>query len=153
MNHHHDEPVPSLDDAGEREWLAQENALRRERLGLDDIGDDARTQRYRLLARALHQPPTETLPEDFARQVAVLAGAVPGRRTAMPRFEIVLTAVLAGALLLAAAAVTAAYGSAWLPSFDALRPSTPSLRWLLALAACLGASAALGRWPRHAGRG
>jgi hypothetical protein len=89
MNH----DIPPFDDAArEREWLAQENAMRRERLHLDPHGDDARTKRYRMLARVLRQPLDENLPPDFARQLAAQVGAArPTSRGA--GFELGLTAV------------------------------------------------------------
>jgi hypothetical protein len=148
MNQHIDD-IPPFDDANhEREWLAQEGAMRRERLHLDPAGDDARGRRYRLLARALREPLQDGLPADFATRVAARAAAAP--ESAL-RFEFVVMTALAIALAIAAGAVTAIYGGEWLPSFRAILPApqAPASRWLLALAGCLGASWLLGQWQRH----
>ena len=150
---HIDDHIPPFDDAAqEREWLAQENAMRRERLQLDPAGDDARSRRYRLLARALREPLPDALPADFARQIAARVAASPARRAASgTRFEFTLMLLLTIALAVAAVAVTAMYGDAWLSSFARVLPTphSPATRWLLALAGCLGASWLLGQWQRH----
>ena len=152
MNQHIDDDIPPFDDAAcEREWLAQERAMRRERLHLDPAGDDARSRRYRLLARALRESMPDGLPADFAQQVAARVAASP---KAAPRIEVVLMIALVAALVIAAAGVTVIYGSAWLPSFSAILPApqAPASRWLLALAGCLGVSWLLGQWqPRRHG--
>ncbi len=153
---HIDDHIPPFGDAAqEREWLAQENAMRRERLQLDPAGDDARSRRYRLLARTLREPLPEALPADFAWQLAARVAARPDRRAATgTRFEFALMLVLAIVLAVAAGAVVAMYGDAWLPSFATLLPTphAPATRWLLALAGCLGASWLLGQWqPRAQG--
>jgi hypothetical protein len=151
---HIDDHIPPFGDAAqEREWLAQENAMRRERLQLDPAGDDARSRRYRLLAQTLREPLPAALPADFARQLATRVAARPDRRAATgTRFEFALMLVLATVLAVAAGAVVAMYGDAWLPSFAMLLPTphAPATRWLLALAGCLGASWLLGQWQRHA---
>jgi hypothetical protein len=150
MNHDLDDTIPPFDDpACEREWLAQERAMRRERLQLDSIGDDARTRRYRLLARAMREPLPHALPADFAQQMAGRVAARPARRLASgTHFEFALLLALAIVLAVAAAAVVAIYGDTWLPSFVAILPAphTSANRWLLALVGCLGASWLLGRW-------
>ncbi|MDO1527580.1 hypothetical protein QMK61_01940 [Fulvimonas sp. R45] len=143
---------PFDDDAREREWQAQERALQAERHGLDPAGDDVRQQRYRLLARALRQPPDAALPADFAARVAArletaaTAPAPVGRRP-----ESVLLTALVGAFAVAAAVVLVRYGPAWLPAFRTLSPAgdPQALRWLLALAGCLGLSWLLGQGPRR----
>lgn len=152
MNHPNDDGMPPFDDAArEREWLAQESAMRRERLHLDPAGDDARSRRYRLLARTLREPLPDGLPADFAIRMATRVAATP---TSTLRFEFVLMIALAIALVIAATAVTAIYGSAWLPSFSALLPApqAPASGWLLTLAGCLGVSWLLGQWQRHGDR-
>lgn len=154
MIQHIDDHIPPFDDAAhEREWLAQERAMRRERLQLDPAGDDARSRRYRLLARALREPLPDALPADFAQQLAARVAAAPARRTTSgARFEATLTLALATVLAVAAGVVVAIYGGAWLPSFAALLPTphAPATRWLLALAGCLGASWLLGQWQQYA---
>lgn len=148
--------IPTLppfdDDAREREWQAQERALRAERHGLDPAGDDARQRRYRLLARALRQPPAEALPADFAARLAAQvdeAAAAPA--AAGGRFESMLLAALIGAFAVAAIVVLVGYGPAWLPAFRTLLPvgDPQALRWPLALAGCLGLSWLLGQGQRH----
>lgn len=150
-----DNNIPVFDDAArEREWLAQEHAMRRERLQLDSITDDARTRRYRLLARTLREPLPHALPADFAQQLADQVAARPAvRRVASgTRFEFALLLALAIVLAVAAGAVVSMYGDAWLPSFVAILPTpqASSTRWLLALVGCLGASWLLGQWQRYA---
>ena len=150
--HDEDHIPPFDDDAHEREWLAQEAAMRRERLQLDSAGDDARSQRYRLIARSLRQPPPDALPADFAQQLAARVSAVPSpAASASASFEFKLMLVLAATMAIAAVAVVAIYGNAWLPSFTALAPNpqAPATRWLLALASCIGVSWLLGVWQRH----
>jgi anti-sigma factor RsiW len=149
MIQHIDDYIPPFDDAAhEREWLAQERAMRRERLQLDATGDDARSRRYRLLARALRQPLPDSLPADFAQRVAARAIEPPAR------FEAVLTTTLGVALGVAAMVVIAVYGSDWLPSFNAILPAPrgPASGWLLAFGGCVGASWLLGQWQRHGHR-
>jgi hypothetical protein len=154
MIQHIDDHIPPFDEAAqEREWLAQERAMRRERLRLDPAGDDARGRRYRLLARALREPLPDALPADFAQQLARRVAAVPTRRAASgTAFEFALTLALATALAVATGVVVAMYGSAWLPYITTVLPAphAPATRWLLALAGCLGASWLLGLWQRHA---
>ncbi len=154
MIQHIDDHIPPFDDAAhEREWLAQERAMQRERLQLDPAGDDARSRRYRLLARALREPLPDALPADFAQQLVARVAAAPARRTTSgARFESTLTLALATALVVAAGVAVAIYGGAWLPSFVTLLPTphAPATHWLLALAGCLGASWLLGQWQRHA---
>jgi hypothetical protein len=156
MIQHIDDHIPPFDDAAqEREWLAQESAMRRERLQLDPAGDDASSRRYRLLARTLREPLPDALPADFARQVAARIAPVPARRVASDgSLESMLTLALGIALVVAAAAVAAIYGSTWLPSFVTLLPSPHSaaIHWLLALAGCLGASWLVGQWQPHASK-
>jgi len=157
MNH----DIPPFDDtASEREWLAQERAVRAERLGLDANGDDARVRRYRLIARTLRQQPDETLPDDFASQVAARAGTAPRLSPAADsRAEWALLSTLAGILVLAGGITLVLYGQAWLPAIHAAWPARPSpanpeaLRWGLAFAACLGFSWLMGAWQRYARHG
>ncbi|OOG59554.1 hypothetical protein [Rhodanobacter sp. C03] len=152
MNHDIDDTIPPFDDAAhEREWLLQERAMRRERLHLDPIGDDARTRRYRLLARALREPLPHALPADFAQKLAAQVAASPARKVASDtRFEFTLLLALATVMAVAAGAVVAMYGDTWLPSFVAILPAphTSANRWVLALVGCLGASWLLGRWQQ-----
>lgn len=150
--HDEDRIAAFEDDALEREWLAQEAATRRERLQLAPAGDDVRSRRYRMIARGLRQPLAESLPEDFARQLAARAGAVRSSETpSSASLESRLMLALTSTFVIAVVAIIVIYGSTWLPSFTALlpNPQAPGTRWLLALAACLGVSWLLGRLPRH----
>ena len=150
MNHETDD-IPRFDDPRlEREWLLQEHAMRRERLHLDPAGDDARSQRYRALARALRTASPHDLPADFARQMGALVWAAARPMPAM-RFENMLARVLGGVLLLAALVATFFYGAAWWPQFRALLPTPPAAQWWLALLGCVALSWLLGAWSRRAG--
>ena len=153
MNSDHDDHLPPFEDpAREREWQLQEEAARRQRLELDPRPDDARVQRYRMVARALRQPLPEQLPADFAAQVAsrvVASGATPDGR-----LESILVGVLALLMTASAAAVVVVYGSTWLPPFRAIMPSPHPLavHWLAAFGACLGVTWLLGRWQSRGAR-
>jgi hypothetical protein len=154
MNKIGDDNIPPFDDAAsEREWLAQEHAMRRERLHLGTAGDDGRMLRYRVLARALREPPQEGLPVDFAQRVAARAGSLPARGTvSVTGFEFFLMSAIAIVLLTAAVVVTVLYGSTWLPSISSALPAPGpvALRWLLAFAGCMGLSWLLAQWHPHA---
>ena len=153
MNQHldqHIDDIPSFDHAAqEREWLAQENALRRDRLNLDSAGDDERGRHYRLIAQALCEPPPDGLPADFAMRVARRANAASSAR-----FEFGLMIVLVIALVIAAGVVIVTHGGQWMPSFNAILPARNAQAsiWLLALAGCLGASWLMERWQRRGHR-
>ncbi|WP_329741630.1 hypothetical protein [Dyella sp. A6] len=149
MNH---DDKASLDPAQEREWQAQERALRAERLGLDPRGDDVRVRRYRVLSKALRQPPAEALPADFAAQVAALAApATQPRKTRHGALETALLTSLPGIAVVAGAVALGYDAQAWLPAVRVAVPAVDpqSLRWLLALGGCLGLSWLLERWQRH----
>lgn len=152
MNHDHppfdDAPFESL--AQEREWQAQERALRAERLGLDPSNGDGRVRRYRLLSRALRKPLPDALPADFAQRLAAQVAAAPARGSAAEaRFEWALTSVLLAALVVAAGVAVAVYGGHWLPAFRPLLSARgmPGTGWLLALGACMAATWLLGLRP------
>jgi len=149
MNQHLDDIPPFEDAAQEREWLAQENALRRETLNLDPAGEDERDRLYRRLAQALHEPIPDGLPPDFVMRVVTRAAATPSAR-----FEYVLMIVLVVALAVATGIVIATYGSEWVPSFSAILRvrNTQAGVWLMALAGCLGASWLMERWQRRGHR-
>lgn len=151
MNHETDH-IPRFENPiHEREWLAQENAMRRERLHLDPAGDDALSQRYRLLARALRTAQSAELPEDFAQQMSARVAESAHGKTPTMALENVLTTTLASVFLLAAVTVTVIYGAAWWPSFAALLPAPATAQWLLALVGCLGLSWLLGAGALLAG--
>ncbi|MDQ6648347.1 MAG: hypothetical protein M3Y93_14165 [Pseudomonadota bacterium] len=144
MNHETDD-IPRFDDpAHEREWLAQESAMRRERLHLDPAGDEPRSQRYRLLTRALRTATANALPTDFAQQMNAIVSTPVHRRTPAMALEQVMTSALIGVLLLTAVTVTVLYGASWWPSFEVMVPAAAAARWWLALLGCLGMSWMLG---------
>ena len=141
---------PFDDPAHEREWLAQESAMRRERLQLDPRNDDARTQRYRMLARSLRQPPEDGLPADFAQQMARQLGPVRARRFDAP-FESSLIIVLCLVMLTGSMVFLAPYSAQWWHSLVTLsRSGTSSMSMLLAFAACIALTGLVGRWSSSA---
>ena len=142
---------PSFDDAHEDEWLAQERAVQAERLGLDPSGDDARVQRYRMLARTLRTPLPETLPDDFARQVGARVARLGVPPPVGSRFESIVLITLVGIFVVAAGVVLARDEQTWLPSIRAmLSAANPhSLRWPLTFVGCLGLSWVLAQWQRY----
>ena len=145
-------PVPPFDDAHEREWQAQEHALQAERLGLNPAGDNAHVRRYRLLARTLRQPLPETLPGDFAQQVAARVATLPAMSgSAGSRFESILLILLAGVFVVAAGVVLARDEQTWLPAIRALLAAADpqGLRWPVAFVGCLGLSWVLSQWQRY----
>jgi hypothetical protein len=143
---------PSLDDAHEREWQAQEHALQAERLGLNPAGDDTRVRHYRVLARTLRQPLPETLPADFAQRVAARVATLPAMpASAGSRLESILLIILAGIFVIAAGVVLARDEQTWLPAIRAALPAADpqGLRWPLAFVGCLGLSWLLSQWQRY----
>jgi len=115
----------------EREWQAQEQALRDERLGVAASGSDAPDAHYRAIARVLREPPAESLPADFARQVAGLAKAKAPLVRDATRFERIMLNVLGAALVLSGVAAIAMYGSQAVAGVD-----VRIVQWGSALAAC-----------------
>jgi hypothetical protein len=148
---------PTDDNAREREWQAQERALRAERLRTDAASDDARVLRYRVLAHALRQPSVEALPADFARDVARQIDATVADASQMPDdgtavypfdapFERNLLRALVAAFGLSIGIVIALYAGSWMaPTRDAVLIIAGVLKnpWLLTLAGCIVLSAAL----------
>lgn len=130
----------------EREWQAQERAMREAREGA--ASTDPMTMRYRRVADALREPLPDLLPPDFAAQVArqAEANAAAPLMVAEPPtekgFEFNLMRGLLGLLGLGSAVVAAMYGRAWLaPTLELLHlDSNVAVNWALALAACVGAS-------------
>lgn len=132
-----------MNDPNEHEWEAQELARQAERLGLDPARDDSRVRVYRLLARALYQPPPVDLPEDFAKQVAARV-AMPRlvSESANSRVETVILAILVSILVVAAGVVLTRDGPSWLQAIRAALLTTDSanIRWSLAFVGCIGLS-------------
>ena len=134
------------DRIDEREWLAQERAMRDAREGA--ASTDPMAMRYRKVADALRAPLPDLLPADFAAQVArqaeinakapVMAPEPPAEKG----FEFNLERGLLGLLGLGSAVVAGVYGQAWLaPTRELLHlDSNVALNWALALGVCVGAS-------------
>ena len=131
----------------EREWQAQERALRDAREGL--ASTDPQALRYRKVADALRMPLPDALPADFASSVAALAEH--NARAPVPALvQAAQSGVLERGLLRAAiavmgvgsAVVVAMYGAQWAPAFSSLWPamSGSSAGWATLLVACLGVS-------------
>ena len=136
MNHDdRDIPTPKGVGIDPREWDAQERALRAERLKLDAGHGDARTAQYRMIARALRQPPVSPMPPDFAAQVAARVAGAPRLDE---RVEAWLQRLLSGLLAVVAAGALAMYGPQWMPAFTGLLPDGAGAvtGWAGAVALC-----------------
>jgi hypothetical protein len=134
----------------DREWQAQERALRAERLHLSDATDDADTHAYRVVARALRQAPASRLPEDFAMQVSRLAAA-ERRGGTVDRIDSLATTLLFALLAVGGIVLATHYDAAWWRPLLTLVPdSVWSNPWLPSLAACAAVTALLSRWRRIA---
>jgi hypothetical protein len=129
------------DDREQREWDAQESALRAERAGAGSSGAGA--AEYRLIARALRTPPLDPLPSDFAARTA--ARALREQRIASETVEVWLERGLVALLVIAGGAALLAYRDS-LPDLSFSVPAGASvgiqsvLGWSLAVAACVGLS-------------
>jgi hypothetical protein len=127
----------------QREWDAQESAMRGERAGSAPVGG-AGVEQYRLIARALRTPPIDAIPLDFAAQTA--ARAAREARLASEAVEIWLGRGLVALLLVAGAVAIRVYGGESLLDFSFSVPdgATFGIRtvvsWSLAVAACIGIS-------------
>jgi hypothetical protein len=152
MSNH--EKLPGNGPVDEREWQAQERALREMRAGMAPRdaapgSDDALAARYRHVARALAVPPAPGLHAGFAVQVAQLAAT----RHAAPDtdFERGLLRALLLAMALSSAVVVAVYGVQWWRASAQLL-GTDTLGWTIAVAACAALSWSL-EWIRRRGAG
>lgn len=124
--------------AAEREWQAQEAAMRAAREGRAPA--DARDAAYRHIDAALRADDAISLPADFAEQLAAKAGPVPTATTAPETgLEKQLTRLLLAALVIAGLVVAVLEGGSWF-SADPAAWSVAGNPWVLALLACLGAS-------------
>jgi hypothetical protein len=128
------------DEREQREWDAQESALRAERLGGRGSGAAAE---YRLIARALRTPPLDPLPSDFAARTA--ARALRDQRIVSETVEVWLERGLMALLLIAGGVALLAYREA-LPELSFSVPAGATvgiqsvLGWCFAVAACVGLS-------------
>ena len=143
MSNHEKFPVD------EREWQAQERALREVRTGTASRdatpGDDALVARYRRVAHALRVPPTSGLHAGFAAEVARLAATQEA--TPDTGFERGLLRALVWAMALSSAVVVAVYGVQWWQAWAQLL-GADALGWTVAVAACAALSWSLD-WMRR----
>jgi hypothetical protein len=136
----------------EREWEAQESALRAERGGAAPASDPAACE-YRIIARALRTPPLDALPADFAARAA--ARAERESRIANENVEIWLERGLVALLLLAGAVALRVYGDESLFGLSFSLPERATfgiqnvLSWSLAIAACVGLSSVFAAARKH----
>jgi hypothetical protein len=125
----------------QREWDAQEAALRAERSG-STAAADADVAQYRLIARALRTPQLDAIPRDFAAQTA--ARALREQRIANETVEVWLGRGLVALLLIAGAVAIRVYGDESLLGFSFSVPDGATLGiqsvvgWSFAVAACVG---------------
>jgi len=125
----------------QREWDAQEAALRAERSGSAAAGD-AEFAQYRFIARALRTPQLDAIPHDFAAETA--ARALREQRIANEAVEVWLGRGFIALLLLAGAVALRVYGGESLLGFSFSVPdgATPGIQsvvgWSFAVAACIG---------------
>lgn len=123
----------------EREWQAQERALRETRDECAVPSEDSMLARYRSIADILRQPPHARLPADFAASVARMAA----RQTPVPltetTLERVLVRVLATAFAVSALLALGIYGGRLLALLQAATDAG-GLRLALGLATCIGLS-------------
>jgi hypothetical protein len=136
-----------FDEREQREWQAQERALRAERAGERSQGDPAVAQ-YRLIARALRNPPLEPLPSDFAMRTAA---RVAGAQSLSEQVDVWLGRALLALLLVAGVVAVLVYNGDSLRDFSLSMPERAALRmqalasWGMAIAACVALSAGFAR--------
>lgn len=126
----------------EREWQAQEMAMRCERAGRDLPAADTVGAAYLTIAKALNQPLEPLLPADFAFRVAAMAAnSRPAQEVESP-LERILLFGLACVFGISALVAVMLYGSSWLGNSLGMlaQVGTSDLTWVLALAACLAVS-------------
>jgi hypothetical protein len=153
MNTKNNDPRNGFD---EREWQAQERAMRDARDGLPST--DPLAMHYRAVADALRSPLPDMLPDDFAAQVARRAEA----NARAPETELVKAAragTLESSLLrgavgifgLGGAVVVAVWGPSWIaPTASFLQlDSAVAVNWALALGACIGVTWLTDTMRRH----
>jgi len=140
------------DEREQREWDAQESALRAERAKAG-AGGDAAVAQYRLVARALRAPELDPIPSDFAARTA--ARAEREARIASERVEIWLERGLVALLLVAGMAALLFYREEPLIDFSFSLPERAAfgiqtvVSWSLAIAVCVGLSSAFARARKH----
>lgn len=124
------------------EWLAQEQALHRERtMHARDDQDNAQVRSYRVVVRALKQPPPDLLPGNFAERVATLAER---EAIAPSRLEDGLLAAFMTALLAGLIALILIDGQNWLHAVVGIHLFANP--WVCALLGCLAISQGIAWW-------
>jgi hypothetical protein len=154
------DPNERAEDVQRREWQVQERARKEERHGAepsDDVNSasDSRTKdglayggtakdglaKYRLIARALRQPPIGSLSESFAAETAAQIEAM--NSAISDSVEIWLQRALLTLLLVTGTATAVIFGGEWLTALVsrvfALGHSGPGKAgdWIVAVAVCL----------------
>src|SRR5262245_9164733 len=94
-----------FDEREQREWQAQERALRAGRAG-DSSQAHPTVAQYQLIARALRDPPLASIPSDFAVRVAA---RVAGAQVQNERVDVWLGRALLALLLVAGAVALFVY--------------------------------------------
>lgn len=149
----HDDASVRLREAmafDEREWQAQERAMRavRSAASLDD--DDTQAAPYLGISRALREPPMTSLPMGFAADVA--RHVQVAQVASAERFERILMHVLIAVLGVSAGVICVIHGAQWLPAIEHAMPDNGGT-WLAVVAACAGMHWTMERWrARHAVR-
>lgn len=134
----------------EREWQAQERAMRAERSAASLDDDDMLAASYLGVSRALREPPMVPLPMAFAADVARHVQAT--QEANAERFERILTHALVAALGVSAGVICVIHGAQWLPALEKAMPNGGGT-WLSLVAACAGMHWTMERWQaRHAVR-
>jgi hypothetical protein len=130
----------------EREWAAQERALREERLGIECDGAEA--HEYRLVVRALRDPLLDPIPDNFAARTAVAAERAS---IAEDRLEPWLQNGLLALLAAGGIWTMAEFGRQWLQALTLVMPvaARSITSWGVALLACIALSSALEHWRRR----
>lgn len=126
----------------EREWQAQEVAMRSERAGLEPPASDTLAAAYLPIAQALNQPLDPVLPADFAARVTALAASGHRSEEADSQLERWLLISLTTIFGICALAAVVIYGSGWLGNSFNLLAQAGGINsgWLMVLAACLAVS-------------
>lgn len=132
----------------EREWQAQEQALRDRRAGVaatDGDGSD-----YRLIDAALRRAPPPALPMDFAAAVARQLARQP-KPAIDARLEMGLTVVMLLTLAIAGLFYAQQDGRDWLAPISRLVPQLPamSVRLIVIVLACVASSWMLSIWQER----
>lgn len=130
--------IDDIDDFDDMEWQRQEQARQAERLGIDVDDTDARTRRYRRVARELAQDPDVPLPSNFAYSNSTRIEALAGqRRHEQVRFERAAFTCVAAASATSVIIALAVYGGEWWPVLEnSAWMQSPSAAWIIVLAGC-----------------